>query len=265
MRGLRLPFLLAAWAAGTPVLADEAPARQWSAELVAGVGARPDYLGSDDMELTPYVEGRFAYDRYFLEAQGMKLSLGMELTPHLALGPMVDFANGRDDKVKNDRVALLPEIDDAVETGGFIRYGWQGIFSGRDELTLDATYQVDVSDTHDGAIGSVGLTYGRKLGDRWSVGTSVRLTYVDDKYAKTYFGITPAASTVSGLPVYNPGGGVRDVGISAKVGYALSENWSVQLLGNYKQLMGDFKDSPIVDLEGSASQLSGAIAIGYRF
>lgn len=265
MRGFRLPFLLAACAAGIPVLADEAPARPWSGELVAGVGVRPDYLGSDDMELTPYVAGHLAYDRYFLEAQGLEVRLGVELTPQLALGPMVDFANARDHKVKNDRVALLPEIDDAFEAGGFISYGWQGVFSGRDALTLDATYLTDTSNTHDGSIGSVGLTYGRKLGDRWSVGTSVRLTYVDDKYAQTYFGISPSAAAASGLPAYSLGGGVRDVGISAKLGYDLSENWSVQLLGNYKQLMGDFKDSPVVDLEGSASQFSGAVAIGYRF
>ncbi|WP_051330236.1 MipA/OmpV family protein [Niveispirillum irakense] len=265
MRGFRLPFLLAACAVGTPVLADEAPARQWSGELVAGVGARPDYLGSDDMELTPYVAGHLAYDRYFLEAQGLEVRLGVELTPQLALGPMMDFSNARDHKVKSDRVALLPEIDDAFEAGGFISYGWQGIFSGRDALTLDATYLMDTSNTHDGSIGSVGLTYGRKLGDRWSVGTSVRLTYVDDKYAQTYFGISPSAATASGLPAYSLGGGVRDVGISAKLGYDLSENWSVQLLGNYKQLMGNFKDSPVVDLEGSASQFSGAVAIGYRF
>ncbi|MFV3129062.1 MipA/OmpV family protein [Niveispirillum sp. KHB5.9] len=265
MRGFRLHFLLAALSAGTFLHAETAHGHEWSGSLVAGIGARPDYMGSDDFELTPYVAGNLSYGPYFLEAQGQEVRLGWELTPGLSFGPMMDIGNGRDKGVKSDRVGRLPKIDDAFEAGGFVSYSWQGVLDRRDSFTLEATYLTDVSNEHDGAIGSVGLSYGRQLGDRWSVGGGIRLTYVDDKYAQAYFGIDAAGAAASGLPVYNAGGGIRDIGISAKVGYALDENWSLQLLGNYKQLTGDFKDSPVVDLEGSASQFSGAVAIGYRF
>lgn len=264
MRGFRLPLLLAALSAGSlsPAMAQDSP---WSGSLSAGIGIRPDYMGSKDMEPTPYVAGDLAYDRYFLEFQGKEVSLGLEVMSGLSLGAMADIENGRDDSVKSARVSRLPEIDDATHVGGFARYAWRGLFGGPDELTLEATYLTDVSNTHDGAVGSLGLAYGRRLGDRWSVGAGVRLTHVDDKYAGTYFGVTPAASVASGLPAYAPGGGLRDIGVSAKLAYALDENWNVQLLGSYKQLMGDFKDSPVVRGEGRAGQFSGAVAIGYRF
>lgn len=265
MRGFRLPLVLAALTAGALPQSAKAQDSQWSGSIAAGIGVRPDYVGSRDMEPTPYIAGELAYGRYFLEIQGKEAALGVELTPSLSLGPLLDIENGRDDGVKSDRVGRLPKIDDAVQVGGFARYAWQGLFGGPDELTLEATYLRDVSDTYDGGVASLGVFYGRRLGDRWSVGGGVRLTHVDAAYARTYFGINPAAAAVSGLPAFDPGGGLRDIGVSAKLAYALDENWNVQLLGNYKQLLGDFKDSPVVKHEGRAGQFSGAVAIGYRF
>lgn len=265
MRGFRLQLVLAALSVAAPIQSVQAEDSEWSGSIAAGIGVRPDYPGSRDLEPTPYIAGELAYGRYFLELQGKEVALGIELTPSLSLGPLLDIENGRDDGVKSDRVGRLPEIDDAVQAGGFARYAWGGLFGGHDELTLEATYLRDVSDTYDGGVGSLGLFYGRRLGDRWSLGGGVRLTHVDGNYARTYFGITPAAATASGLSTYDPGGGLRDIGVSAKLAYALDENWNIQLLGNYKQLLGDFKDSPVVKQEGRAGQFSGAVAVGYRF
>ncbi|MBP7335230.1 MipA/OmpV family protein [Niveispirillum sp.] len=265
MRGFRLQLVLAAICAAAPICSVKAQDSQWSGSIAAGIGVRPDYVGSKDLEPTPYIAGELAYGRYFMEVQGKEVALGVELTPSLSFGPLFDIENGRDDGVKSDRVGRLPEIDDAIQVGGFVRHAWRGLFDGRDQLTLEATYLRDVSDTYDGGIGSLGLFYGRKLGDRWSVGGGVRLTHVDGNYAGTYFGVLPAAAAASGLSAYDPGAGLRDVGVSAKLAYALDENWNIQLLGNYKQLLGDFKDSPVVKQEGRAGQFSGAVAVGYRF
>ncbi|MGQ3048539.1 MAG: MipA/OmpV family protein [Niveispirillum sp.] len=264
MRGFRLQLLLAILTASafSPAAAQET---RWSGSIAAGIGTRPEYMGSKDQEPVPYVAGELNYDRYFLEAQGKEVSLGTWLTPSMSLGVLFDVESGRDDSVKNDRVSRLPKIDDAMQLGAFARYAWRGVLDRRDELTMDVTWLSDVSDTHDGVVGSLGLAYGRKLGDRWSFGGGVRLTYVDDSYAGTYFGITPAMAAASGMPAFRAGGGVRDVGLSAKLSYALTDNWNIQLLGSYKQLLGDFKDSPIVKQDGRAGQLSGALAIGYRF
>lgn len=265
MRTSRFGALLCALSLTASPLPAWAEEGEWSGSLAGGIGAQPEFLGSNDFEPTPYVAGHIAYDRYFLQAQGKELSLGVNLTPGLAMGAMLDVTSGRDDSIKNERVGRLAEIDDAIEVGGFVSYSWHGVLSTWDELTLDATYLFDVSDTHEGTIGSAGLSYGRTLGSRWSIGGGVRLTYVDEDYGRTYFGITPEGSAASGLAAFNAGSGIRDVGFGLQLGYAINENWSVELLGSYKQLLGDAKDSPIVDQEGSASQVSGAIAIGYRF
>ena len=252
-----------------PLLATPAVAREeeraWSGNITIGAGMRPDYLGSDVLEATPYVAGRVNYGTFYLDFQGEQVRLNVSPFEGLAFGPMMDIESKRDDGVKNPRVAKLPQIDDALEAGGFVAYSRRAVFAERDELTVMANYMADTSDTFDGGVGAVSISYGRRLNGRWSVGGSAKVDIVDKKYAQTYFGVTPVQSIASGLPVYDLKGGVRDVALSVKVGYALNDHWNLQVLGGYKRLTGDFADSPLVRGEGSADQFSAAIAIGYRF
>jgi outer membrane scaffolding protein for murein synthesis (MipA/OmpV family) len=248
----------------TPAAAESEP-RAWSGNIALGAGARPDHVGSDDLEATPYIAGRVNYGAFYLDFQGQQVRLNLSPIEGLAFGPMVDVENKRDDGVKNPRVAKLPRLDDALEAGGFIAYSRRGVLSEQDELTFMGSYMVDTSDTFDGAVGGVSVIYGRRLNSRWSVGGSAKVDIVDKKYARAYFGVTPSQAALSGLSTYDLKGGVRDVALSAKVAYALTERWNVQLLGAYKRLTGDFADSPLVKGEGSADQFSAAVAIGYRF
>jgi MipA family protein len=241
------------------------PKNDWSGYVAAGVGVRNQYLGSKDFELTPAVLGRISYRSFFLEFQGEQARLNLSPLPRLTFGPAFDAENGRDSGVKNLKVGRLPKIDDAYQLGGFVGYRFGDLLREDDEVSAQITYLRDVSDTYDGGIGQVQLAYGTNFGDRWSLGASVKGTYVDRKYARTYFGITPAQSTASGLAVYDLKGGVRDVQLGGRIGYALTEQWSLQAIGSYKRLLGDFKDSPVVRDGGSPNQLSGAVGIAFRF
>lgn len=240
-------------------------ARQWSGNIAIGAGMRPDYMGSEDLEASPYIAGRINYGAFYLDFQGEQLKLNLSPVEGLAFGPMIDVENKRDDGVKNPKVARLPQIDDALEAGGFIAYARRGVFSSKDQVTVGASYLIDTSETFDGALGDVSMTYGWRVNNRWSLGASAKVDIVDKKYARTYFGVTAAQAAASGLAAYDLKGGVRDVALSAKVTYALSERWNLQMLGGYKRLTGDFADSPLVKDGGSANQFSAAIAVGYRF
>lgn len=250
-----------------PLLASPAAAEdaKWSGNIALGAGMRPDYIGSDDLEATPYIAGRINYGAFYLDIQGEQLKLNLSPIEGLAFGPTVNVENKRDKGVKNLKVARLPQIDDALEAGGFVAYSRQGLFSSKDQVTVAASYLVDTSDTFDGAVGDVSVTYGWRVNNRWSLGASAKVDVVDKKYARTYFGVTPAQAALSGLSAYDLKGGVRDLALSAKVSYALNERWSLQWLGGYKRLTGDFADSPLVKDGGSANQFSAAIAVGYRF
>lgn len=262
-------FTLWSVVALTPALVLPASAnaqqREWSGNIAIGGGAKSDYMGSDDMEATPYIEGRINYGTFYLDFQGLNVKLNLSPTEGWSFGPAIDMQDKRDHKVKSVAVGKMTEIDDALEAGAFVGYASRGVFSARDRLGAEISYMADTSDTHEGGYGEAKLTYGRQINDRWSVGSSLKVSYVDKKYAQTYFGVSAADALASGLRVYALKGGVSDLSLGLKATYQLNDRWNVMALGSYKRLLGDFADSPVVKIEGSADQFLVGAAIGYRF
>ena len=285
LKKLRLPAALLITASASPAIAQDAEEPgitsaptdtaksedrragdgEWSGYIAAGVGFRNEYIGSKHLEPVPAVLGRIAYRTYFLEVQGQQARLNLSPLENLTFGPSIDFENGRDNDVKNVRVARLPKIGEAFQVGGFLGYRFGDVLRQADEFSVQLTYLRDVSNTYDGGIAQAQVAYGTNVGNRWSIGGNARVSYVDRNYARTYFGITPSQSAVSGLAVYDLKAGVRDVQVGGRLGYALNRRWSIQALGNYRRLLGNFADSPVVREGGSANQISGALGIAFRF
>lgn len=253
----------------TPALiapvAASAQEREWSGDIAIGGGARPEYLGSKKMEATPYIEGRINYGAFYLDFQGQNLKLNLSPIEGWSFGPAIDVQNKRDHKVKNLAVSKMAKIDDALEAGAFVGYSRSDVFSRNDKLGVEFSYMADTSNTYEGGYGEAKLTYGKQISERWSVGSSLKTTYVDKKYAQTYLGVSAADAAASGLPAYNLKGGMRDISLGLKATYQVTDRWSVMALGSYKRLLGDFADSPIVKVGGSADQFVVGAAVGYRF
>lgn len=243
----------------------KAQTREWSGYVAVGGGARPEYLGADKLEATPYIEGRINYGRFYLDFQGQNVKLNLSPFEGWVFGPAIDVQDKRDRKVKSVPVSRMAPIDDALEAGGFIGYYRADVFSPNDRLGAEISYMTDTSDAYEGGYGAFNVTYGKRIDDRWSVGGSVKATYADKKYARTYFGVSATDALASGLPAYTLKGGARDVTLGLKVSYRLTDRWSVMALGSYKRLLGDFADSPIVKIEGSPDQFVVGAAVGYRF
>ena len=91
-----------------------------------------------------------------------------------------------------------------------------------------------------------------------------RVHFASDDYLETYLGVTPAQSAASGLPVFDPEGGVKGLGGEAEAKYALTRHWSVAGKAGYERLIGDAADSPIAD-RGSKNQFTAALGLTYRF
>ena len=81
----------------------------------------------------------------------------------------------------------------------------------------------------------------------------------------TYFGVSREDSLRSGLDEYGTDGGMKDVGGSLAVHYTPWKRWGILAGFSYFRLVGDADDdSPVVD-EGSENQVSGTLAVTYRF
>jgi outer membrane protein len=151
----------------------------------------------------------------------------------------------------------MKNIDAAVEAGAFLGYRFESWDFGIKLAT-------DVSDTHDGTLVEARTGYTFKA-DRMSTRFGVSLTYADDDYMDTYFSVDADNADRSGLPIYKAESGVKDVGFDLTLHLNMNENWAVRGAAAYIALLGDAKDSPIVDDEGESSRFKASLVVIYNF
>lgn len=234
----------------------------------AGVGLSPDYVGSNDYEASAAFFGRYTWasGRYVAlvgttaagQAARVKANLVPESTSDMwQAGPVLQFRSERDD-VDNNKVDKMREVDSAIEAGAFV-----GLQSGPWGGSL--TYSTDVSDEHDGSLIELEGSYTTAMNERLRLTFGANLTYADDDYMETYFGVNAADAAASGLPTYSADSGLKDFGLTISGQYQLDGNWG--LIGNlsYDRLLNDAKDSPLVDDEGDKNQWGALIAVTYAF
>jgi outer membrane protein len=260
-----VPALLFASASLTAVAhAQDEDESKWGGNIILGAGVKPDYEGSEDYEATPLAAGKLEYGQYYLEAHGTNLRANVSPLSNIEFGPSISFEGGRDD-VDNERVNRMRDIDDTVEAGAFVKIPLRQVFDDKDEFEFGVEFLADTGDAHEGYKVKLGLSYKYLLTEKLRLGANLSTTYASDDYNQTYFGIDADNSARSGLSQYEADAGFKDVGVGVSALYRVNENWGVTGIAQYKQLIGDAADSPIVDQEGSAGQAMVGVGILYRF
>ena len=94
---------------------------------------------------------------------------------------------------------------------------------------------------------------------------ALRLRVEGRKGVNGHEGWTGDVSADAGLPAFDPGGGVRSVGLT--VGYLrqLDRNWGIAAYARYDRLVGDAAKSPVTRAFGSRNQPSAGLALSYTF
>jgi outer membrane protein len=177
-------------------------------------------------------------------------------------GPTVKFVRER--KASDDpRLSGLPDVDFAVQAGGFAEY-WP------------ATWLRMRGEVRQGFGGETGVTGDAFLDAIVPLGPfrlsgGPRMTVQSTNAVSPYFSVTPtasASSTIAGLPqlpVYNVGGGLYSYGTGGKLEYFIDQHWSAFAFGEYERLTGSVADSPIVTMRGSPNQVSAGLGVTYSF
>lgn len=234
--------------------------------IAAGIATVPQYEGSDDQKISPLVVAQLEYRSYSLEILGNDLRAEVSPFSWIEFGPTLSFRSGRDNSdIDNVVVREMREIDDAFEGGAFVQFPFRGVLSPRDRLSLGADISFDLSDTYDGYVFSFGASYNLQVTDALTVGLSLGSTYASEDYNQTYFGIDADNAERSGLPLYEADAGLKDIGLTFRAQYMITEDWGVLGVARFKNLLGDAADSPMVDQEGNASQFLGGVGILYEF
>ncbi len=259
----------------SPMASAQTGSVKWT--LGAGVGVSPDYEGSEDYEPVPVLNARVAWQEgYFvqlgpstLRALQLRANIlpreGSALGPgNFQFGPLANYRPERDD-VDNDRVDDLKKVDAAMELGAFVGYAFNLQGDPRTSLGINFQFAADVTDSHGGWLYQPAVDFRSPLGDALSFSARVFSTYASDDYMRTYFGIDSRNAARSGLETFDADAGFKDVGLNLGLTYDLIQNWQVGARASYTRLLGDAKDSPVTDDEGSANQFFAGLLINYRF
>lgn len=239
----------------------------------AGAAYIPDYEGSDDYRIIPAaaIRGRVSGISFTTRAT----YLYVDFVPRgdgafeLDVGPIVGARLNRTRKVHDDFVDALPDRKTAIEVGGFVGFTYHGLTNPYDSLSVHVDVVKDVAGAHESTLITPTIDFGTPVSRYTYVGASLSAEWAGGKYADYYYSISPADSIASGLPVYDADGGFKNwrlgLLVNQSVSGDLTHGISIFATGAYSHLAGDFKDSPIVDLRGSASQWLGAIGLAYSW
>ena len=241
--------------------------------LAAGGYWAPDYEGSDDYRFGPAaaIRGRVAGFEFFTRATWLYVDLIRQPSSGIDLdfGPIVGARMNRSRDVKDARVDKLPELDAAIEVGGFGGVSWHGLTNPYDVLSLRIDVVTDVGGAHKSTLITPTIDFGTPLSRTLYLGASASLEWAGGGYADHYYSISPAEGAVAGLPAYDADGGLKHwrIGLLANQSITgdLTHGLSVFGTGAFTRLVGDFADSPVVDQRGSASQWLAAVGLAYTW
>ena len=236
--------------------------KQWLFTVGAGVGTMPDYEGGDDYEAVPIPILRAQKGHRFGELLGLHITSNILNSKHWRLGPSYNWRQGYS-SVENDRVDALTDRGSSHELG--LKGGYEFVLKDDRTLDLAVEFLADVSSGHEGMLVTPSVEFGLPINKEWSLGLGADITYASGDYMSHFFSINERESLNSGLDNFDADADFKDVAGHVKVGYALTKKWNIIAYGEYKRMLGDAEDSPVVDDEGSENQYFGAMAVTYSW
>ena len=244
---------------------EEMGTRNWKDwDVTIGVGAEyePVFPGIDEPEwgVLPFIDIEYK-DRYFINDRGIgAYILRSQNDPEYGMGISLNYNwdDARDEADARKQLDGLGDIDASLEAKIFFEAE-----AGPVDLELEIAKGFN-SDGHNGVYAEFSAGVGVPITDRFFVEVAPFITYADENYTQSYYGITSqqAARSSTYSSEYNADGGFGSYGLEVSAHYKLSQNWSLIGMAEYTRLMGDAKDSPIVDKEGSFGVITG---LAYTF
>lgn len=240
---------------------EEMGTRNWKDwDVTVGIGGEyePVSPGVDktEFEALPYFDIEYK-DRYFLMFErglGAYL-LRSEDEPEYALGVAVGYAEGRDEADAKAELDGLGDIDGAAELVVFAE-GEIGFV----EVELEVAKALG---GHDGLTAELSAGVDASITDRLFVGVVPFITYGDEKYTESFYGVSASqAANSATYSQYDTDGGFENYGVELEANYKITQNWSAITSASYTRLLGDAKDSPIVDNKGF---FGASVGLAYTF
>ena len=230
------------------------PARPPSPTLEGAVGLQlnyaPEYTGSDQRGFSVKPGLYLRWGRYYLATGGNFVTrhdddevvrgFGAELVRRddlrVRLGLNID--RGRKTSESGD----LAQLDDVPAT---LRTRLSAVWQPVRDWRFGAGWNTDILGRQGGAVVDFGVARDFRPNQRTFVSLGTSVSWGDARYMQNYFGISPEAAERTGKPAYDPGGGWRDLALTAQWRTDIDRRWTVWVSGGVSHLLGPAADSPL--------------------
>lgn len=257
---MRTLALAVALVAAIPSLAQAQPASPqespWTFVIGAAASYRPEYEGGKIYEASalPSLDVRYRDIAFASLREGIGVNLLR--TAAFRAGVLVKYRFGREEDA-SDALRGMGDIDGTIEAGAF------GRFTGR---ALRGSVEVRKGvNGHEGWVADLGLDVRGRISDVMTFSVGPRVSWTDDTFAQTYFGVSAAQAARSGYRRYEAEGGIKSVGLAGSLGYQVTPAIGAGAFAQIGRLTGDAADSPIVKDRGNPTQASIGLSLTYRF
>ena len=245
-------------AISSPALAEDGQDKE-DLRIRVGLGGqlKPKFIGSDETHVLPLIDLDLARGDNPFPFEAPDDSFGVRLFSKggFAIGPA---ANIQGKRKESDVGAPVGKVKTTIEVGGFAEYELS------DSFRVRADFRKGLGG-HDGLVGSIGADYIRRDGDRYVFSIGPRALFSNARFQRAYFGVDTDAALASGLPTYQPDGGIYAVASASGLSFQFNPQFGMFGYARYERLVGDAAKSPIIRELGSRNQLSGGLGLSYTF
>ncbi len=247
------------WAADARGPASAPRATGYTVSLGAEARYMPRWDGSADMRWVPVplVDIRPAGTPHRFSAPRDGLGFGLIDAGEFRVGPVGKLRVPRKAS-DHPKLAGLGDVDWALELGVFAEYWVQPWLRARAELRQGLG-------GHRGLVGDLTMDAVWRATSQLTLSGGPRISFGSAAALRPYFGIDPAQSLASGLPVHDARGGVQSYGAGAQARYAWNPQWATHVFVEYERLAGSAADSPLVAQRGSRDQWTFGTGLTYTF
>ena len=252
-----------------------------SRDMYVGLGAasKPRYEGGSERDTValPVLQVQWSNGVF---VSGMRAGMHWSQSPQLEFGPLLELQPRRDVDGQGEsvggieearfslvalplaapdgnRLAGMPAIHSRLQGGGFLNYyltpDWR--------LTSSLLY--GAGNARNGAKLELGVQrLAIELGAHHRLALDAGLTLGNRRYNSAFFGVGETDSVNSGHPMFDAGGGLKDLHLGARWNWAWSPSWMLTSGVQATRLLGSARMSPLVE---RPNNLTVSTAIAYRF
>jgi outer membrane protein len=213
------------------------------------------YQGSDENWnlLLPYAD--FQWKNGWFAGVGNGIGYDFSSTPMFNYGLRITPDIGRKQS-RSVKLKGMGDIKPSAQLGGFFNFNLNNEFS----ITSSARY--GYGDDRKGALAELGFAYNAPLESGWSYGVGASISYANQSYMQSYFGVDAKQASRTKYAKYQPKAGMKSLDVSLRVTYAMTPELALTFEMQQNRLFNDAVKSPLTK---TRNRTNGILALSYDF